>query len=63
MAPSRRAGPAVAASVIPEQARHQPGHGLAGFFRQLLPGQPRRRAQRFRQAEEVELPGRRLPAG
>jgi hypothetical protein len=44
-APSHQAGPAIAASVVDEQARHQPCHRPAGLLRQLLPFQLRGRVR------------------
>src|SRR6202011_5002356 len=63
MAPSRQAGPAIAASVVDEQARHQPGHRPAGLLRQLSPFQLRGRVLRAQQTEKIELLGGGSMAG
>src|SRR5262249_55473699 len=52
-APSRRAGPVIAALVVDEEAHHQPGNRLARLLRQLLPFE--RRGRVFRLAERKDL--------
>jgi hypothetical protein len=52
-APSRRAGPTIAALVVDEEAHHQPGDRLAGFLRQLLPLERRGRVLRVWQTEKI----------
>ncbi|MFL5266250.1 MAG: hypothetical protein ACJ8AH_06555 [Stellaceae bacterium] len=52
-APSRRAGPAIAALMVDEEAQHQPGDRLASLGRQLLPLELRGRVLRAWQTEKI----------